>query len=185
MRSRGLLVSVATLVAVAVGVPGNATAQIPVGDSVTGSGATESGVTFEVDAHSGPSGENPSGQITATASGPFFEGPVYCLSVRDNVAVLKMGSGFGLLGLTITDNTALGQPDIIQVNFDTGSPTECSLPDPQFTFTLVTGDIVVTDAPPLPTSKDQCKDGGWQTYGVFENQGDCVSFVATGGKRGL
>jgi hypothetical protein len=44
-------------------------------------------------------------------------------------------------------------------------------------------DFVVTDAHPLPTSKDQCKNGGWQTYTVFENQGDCVSFVATGGKN--
>jgi hypothetical protein len=38
-------------------------------------------------------------------------------------------------------------------------------------------------APPLPTSKDQCKNGGWRTYGVFKNQGDCVSFVATRGKN--
>ena len=37
--------------------------------------------------------------------------------------------------------------------------------------------------PSLPTSKDQCKHGGWQTFGVFKNQGDCVSFVATGGKN--
>jgi hypothetical protein len=45
-------------------------------------------------------------------------------------------------------------------------------------------DYVVTDAqPPLPTSKDQCKKGGWRTYGIFKNQGDCVSFVATGGKN--
>jgi hypothetical protein len=36
----------------------------------------------------------------------------------------------------------------------------------------------------LPTDKDQCKDGGcWQTFGVVKNQGDCVSFVATGGKN--
>jgi hypothetical protein len=35
----------------------------------------------------------------------------------------------------------------------------------------------------LPTSKDECKSGGWQSYGVFKNQGDCVSFVATGGKN--
>jgi hypothetical protein len=34
-----------------------------------------------------------------------------------------------------------------------------------------------------PTSKDQCKDGGWETYPQFEKQGDCVSFVATGGKN--
>lgn len=37
---------------------------------------------------------------------------------------------------------------------------------------------------PMPTSKDQCKNGGWQNYGTtFRNQGDCVSFVASGGKK--
>jgi hypothetical protein len=30
---------------------------------------------------------------------------------------------------------------------------------------------------------DQCKNGGWTTYGVFKNQGDCVSFVATKGEN--
>ena len=45
------------------------------------------------------------------------------------------------------------------------------------------GDIVVHDAQPLPISKDQCKNGGWKTFGVFKNQGDCVSFVATKGKN--
>jgi hypothetical protein len=38
--------------------------------------------------------------------------------------------------------------------------------------------------PNLPTDKEQCKKGGWETFGgVFKNQGDCVSFVATGGKN--
>jgi hypothetical protein len=41
---------------------------------------------------------------------------------------------------------------------------------------------------PTPTSKDQCKNGGWQNYAdqnghPFKNQGDCVSYVATGGKN--
>jgi YVTN family beta-propeller protein len=34
-----------------------------------------------------------------------------------------------------------------------------------------------------PTTTDQCKKGGWQTFNVprtFKNQGDCVSFVNTG-----
>jgi hypothetical protein len=35
----------------------------------------------------------------------------------------------------------------------------------------------------LPTSKDECKNGGWRDFPEFENQGDCVSFVATGGKN--
>lgn len=36
-----------------------------------------------------------------------------------------------------------------------------------------------------PTSKDQCKNGGWTTFNnpAFKNQGDCVSYVATGGKH--
>ena len=35
----------------------------------------------------------------------------------------------------------------------------------------------------MPTNADQCKKGGWRAYGVFKNQGDCVSFVQTGGKN--
>ena len=37
---------------------------------------------------------------------------------------------------------------------------------------------------PMPTNKNQCKKDGWKNYGTtFKNQGDCVSFVATGGKN--
>lgn len=42
----------------------------------------------------------------------------------------------------------------------------------------------------LPTSKDECKDGSWETFvnvntgaQIFKNQGDCVSFVATKGRN--
>jgi hypothetical protein len=35
----------------------------------------------------------------------------------------------------------------------------------------------------LPNSTDECKDGGWRDFPDFTNQGDCVSFVATGGKN--
>ena len=41
-------------------------------------------------------------------------------------------------------------------------------------------------SPPVspPVTKDQCKKGGWQTFGtMFKNQGRCVSFVVTGGKN--
>jgi hypothetical protein len=34
-----------------------------------------------------------------------------------------------------------------------------------------------------PLTKDDCKNGGWEQFG-FRNQGQCVSFVATGGKHG-
>jgi hypothetical protein len=40
----------------------------------------------------------------------------------------------------------------------------------------------LTTPPPVPTDKDQCKDGGWQNLAdnqgePFPNQGQCVSFV--------
>jgi hypothetical protein len=36
-------------------------------------------------------------------------------------------------------------------------------------------------APPLPTAKEQCKNGGWRTFGdTFKNQGQCVAFVQRG-----
>jgi hypothetical protein len=46
------------------------------------------------------------------------------------------------------------------------------------------GYAVVFDAPPpTPTSKEQCKSGGWQAFdALFENQGQCVAFVHRGPK---
>ena len=35
----------------------------------------------------------------------------------------------------------------------------------------------------ITNSADRCKNGGWQSFGVFKNQGDCVSWLATGGKN--
>jgi hypothetical protein len=35
----------------------------------------------------------------------------------------------------------------------------------------------------LPTDMSQCKHGGWALFGIFKNQGDCVSYIATGGKN--
>jgi hypothetical protein len=42
------------------------------------------------------------------------------------------------------------------------------------------GDLAFT---PLPTSKDACKNGGWQRFSFpysFNNQGDCIQLVNTG-----
>jgi 6-phosphogluconolactonase (cycloisomerase 2 family) len=40
--------------------------------------------------------------------------------------------------------------------------------------------IAVTPLPRVPTSKEQCQNGGWRNFPQFKNQGDCVSFVETG-----
>jgi hypothetical protein len=76
-------------------------------NSVTGSGNSSfCGGIFEVNAQSGPQGENPSGQVTC---GTFFAGPVTCLNVTDNVALLNIQtSSFGTVALRITDNGTTG-----------------------------------------------------------------------------
>jgi len=46
------------------------------------------------------------------------------------------------------------------------------------------GDRLYTEKALLPSSKDQCMNNGWKNFQTsFKNQGDCVSFVATGGKN--
>jgi hypothetical protein len=42
---------------------------------------------------------------------------------------------------------------------------------------------VTPPAPSVPTAADQCKKDGWKAYGIFKNQGDCVSYVVTGGRN--
>jgi hypothetical protein len=35
----------------------------------------------------------------------------------------------------------------------------------------------------IPASKNECKNSGWKNFPGFKNQGQCVSYVATGGKN--
>jgi hypothetical protein len=70
------------------------------------------------------------------------------------------------------------------VNIGTFNPSYNVLTD-LVTFNDTTYDFDLTN---VPTDKDQCKKGGWQNYTnasgqAFKNQGDCVSYVATGGKN--
>ena len=39
--------------------------------------------------------------------------------------------------------------------------------------------VSTTVNPQMPSTKNDCKDGGWHAYGIFKNGGDCVSYVAT------
>jgi hypothetical protein len=186
---RGLLpVLVAALVCCS---PASAGAQTPNQDFVIGTagfGDPQFGVTASVDAHSGPSGENATGTATFGARQTFFGGPVTCLNVTGNRAVIGGESTFsapqGYLFLVV-DNSATGAPDLFGILFPppAEAPTICPSNLDVPLQAAASGDLVVHDAQPLPTSKDQCKNGDWRNYGVFKNQGDCVSFVATKGKN--
>jgi len=200
MRSRtrtvprfAILLGVLTAAAGALAMPAVAGAQSPAQDSVTGSVTTFGNVagfeiaTYEISATSGPSGESPNGQVVATSNGPFFSGPVQCLFVQGNVALMTVQTAtFGLLALRLTDNAGLGAADLVEVTFaSAATPTHCSVAEGSYLRRdrVTAGDIVVVDAQPLPSSREQCKDGGWHNFGgTFKNQGQCVAFVERGPK---
>jgi hypothetical protein len=182
-------VVVAAFIAVSVLSAPGAAAQVPLQDSVTGSGTA--GMTradafaFQIDAHSGPSGENPTGsaQITPAEIGQPFGGPITCLAVTGNVATFNfeaLPASTSVETFVATDSPAGDQIAFVGPG---RAPTDCSPVTNPPNQPLRSGDIVVVDAQPFPTSKDQCQNGGWQSYGVFKNQGDCVSFVATRAKN--
>jgi hypothetical protein len=171
-----------------------AVASTPV-ESITGSGhvlATD----FTVSVQAGPNGENPTGSLTLSGFLNFTATPT-CVNLVDHAAVsgyeITSGpmTGQGFLVSGVDNGPPPAVDEIVYSGLLPAPPTACPAPgDPppanlQQTGggPLTSGDITITPAPALPTSKDQCKDGGWQSFGVFKNQGDCVSFVATHGKH--
>jgi hypothetical protein len=194
MRKRAsllVLVVVAAGVIAGAAVPAVVDAQGPAQDSVTGDVTTITTFgpqRFEISATSGPSGENPTGTFfTEGIVGTAF-GTVTCLSVQGDLALFQVQAQQppgALLSLLVVDAGELSVADVVQLTFATGTATECSSPELAYILfgTVTSGDIKVVDAPPVPTSKDQCKNGGWTDYGTtFKNQGQCVAFVQRGPK---
>jgi hypothetical protein len=147
---------------------------------------------FVFDAQSGPLGENPRGTALWTDRGPSMGGPVTCLTVTGNRATIgfenQLGGAPTLSGgfLFVEDNGTPGAgQDNASARLVLAPPTIC--PPNTVVYddlhTVTSGELSVHDAPALPSTRDQCKNGGWRGFGVFKNQGDCVSFVATGGQN--
>jgi hypothetical protein len=170
-------------------------------DTVTATGSAPGCcLNININAQSGTSGQNPGGTVFFDATsplGPFpLSGPVTCLSVTGpdqgagasgapTTVVLNFQSGSIVITVELVDNGGNGADVIggIGLGAPLRAPTDCSPLDGSpgaFTTSLTNGRATVFDAPVLPTSKDQCKDGGWRNYPRFKNQGDCVSFVETG-----
>jgi hypothetical protein len=163
---------------------GAASAQVASEDSVTGASApNELGHFFIFDAHSGPSGENATGVVRFVVS-PGSEAvfTVSCLGVDGTTATIGTTLGV-VVHFYVEDNDgreadrfAIGGPSVV----------DCRVPAPpqdDRAWTISGGGLTVIDAQPFPTTKDQCKNGGWRNYGTtFKNQGQCVAFVERGPK---
>jgi hypothetical protein len=186
------LLAVCLTIASVLALPGVASGQTPPRDSVVGSGSVDVDgstlVTFDVS--SGPSGENPTGEVTFSLGGQVLESSsVDCLTVDGNSASfagtwLSNANGATHYEIVVEDSgTAASTPDLLGMITTTNAPRDCSaVPGIDLPLLpLVTGGLVITDARSVPTSTSECKNGGWRNFGVFKSQGDCVSFVATGG----
>jgi hypothetical protein len=196
MRLRAFFVSLVLAVAVPVAACSPlAEAQTAGEDSAVGNVVTVPfrPVEFVFDARSGPSGQNVNGSVHWIDRAEFFGGPVTCLTVTGSRATIGFennGTASDLVKggfLLVEDNGTPGVGrDNVHGTFVTDPPTVC--PPNTFVFRpefdLVTsGELSVHDAPAIPTSKNQCKTGGWRNFLGFKNEGGCVSFVATHGKN--
>ena len=144
---------------------------------------------IEVQASSGPSGEDPSGRVTFNS---FFisepvSGPVSCLHVAGNRAVLTADGPFasfpGVLAFTVTlvDNGGSGLDEFkyYPVLPETPEYVDCTLPPiADFGGPLI-GRASVFDAPPPPAARTECTRGAFARFG-FRNQGQCLRFVNHG-----
>jgi hypothetical protein len=189
-------------VAVLLGAVPPATAQAPAGDSVTGDlFDRNTGLqVFVLDVHSDRSGGNPSGTLewhVGGGLGPTWSATVTCLSVSGSTAVIGFSGTMFFLGdlrptaglIRVVDG---GGPSSALDSFETAEtqgppngapipgPTDCSSYPSSFTPSDSgvnhSGDITVIDALPLPTTKDQCRRGGWITFG-FSSHAACTAYV--------
>ncbi len=134
-------------------------------DTATATGSTGDFFNISVDAHSGPSGENPGGsvslgffynfhgQLVAVTAG----GPVTCLKVAGNTAVIgfddtDLTGGYGVV--TLVDNGGSGS-DLLGGGQYSLLPIDCSAP-PAVSDSALNGRAVVFDAPDPTSTSVSC-----------------------------
>ena len=146
------------------------------GADITGlEGQAFTSASFTLDSASQCEGGSPRFNVQTT-TGFFFLG---C----NNVIPTTNADGSVTYTFTAATLAAAGN----QVPFPTGTIESISiLIDVEGTADIT--DIRVNGELQVPTAqvaKDQCKDGGWQNFTSpsFKNQGDCVSYFATGGRN--
>lgn len=187
-----LLAALALPVAAAAKHPPPAT---PILDTATASGDNLvlddfSAFEIEVDAHSGPSGENPGGSVSFNPLGILpISGPVTCLDVSGNTAVMTVAGpfparpGFTAFFVKLTDNGGSGLdrfeywPWVDEIPL----PSDCRTATSDYFGGPLIGRAVVTDAdaddqPPVPTSRKQCRHGGFARFG-FPSKRQCIKYV--------
>lgn len=83
-----------------------------------------------------------------------------------------------LTGGSVPGVHLLGSGNVDSATMMSGTGTQSNLNPNNVTWTAV------GQATPLISGKNLCKNGGWMSFGtLFKNQGDCVSYMVTGGRN--
>jgi hypothetical protein len=146
------------------------------GADITGlEGQTFTSASFTLASPTQCNGGSPRFDVVTT-TGLFFLG---C----NNVTPTTNGDGSVTYTFTAATLAAAGN----QVPFPTGTIQAVDILIDVEGIADITNIIVngVTQVPTPQATKDQCKNGGWKNFTspVFKNQGDCVSYFATGGRN--
>lgn len=131
----------------------------------------------------------PGADVSITAS--YFDyHPNYCPGCIDYLEVAFQGSAHqagclenpGFTGSSGTTTVDLGPAPTTPGAYDIVAEYDLSYYCGQ--GYSANGGTAIAQIVILPTDKAQCKSDGWMNFGgLFKNQGDCVSYVATGGKN--
>jgi hypothetical protein len=138
----------------------------------------------------------PANQTTVYGTASFCPGPASTLTITfarpASQVSLDVYNGVPVaVDYTVASNVGGTQTQTLPPNFDSGQ-ARFTLADRGITSVTITGGIEGfwdffidnIEYTVMPTSKDECKNGGWREFGVFKNQGDCVAYIATAGRNG-
>jgi hypothetical protein len=96
--------------------------------------------------------------------------------------VIPAGQSWAVVTVSPVDDGRDESSETVTLALRSGSSYSIGSPS-SATVTIFDNDGVAVLAANMPATKAACKKDGWRSFGVFKNQGDCVSWVATGGRN--
>jgi len=112
-----------------------------------------------------------------------FDSTVSVIDTATNTVVATIPVGVVPLGVAITPDGTRAYVTNAQTDFNTVSVIATATNTVVASIPVGAGPsgVAITPAPQAPTSKEECKHGGYKKFGPpagpFKNQGQCVSYV--------
>jgi hypothetical protein len=149
-------------------------------------GEPSNGFLFRIHNWHGYTGIQVAAEATGLPGGPFLDDRTIGNYTPGSLTMFRIARSGDNLILSVPSSGATWTYSVSQYAGTMGltdANTFLFFGNSHVTGTVFSNLNVTLPPPSLPTTTAQCKDGGWRSYGVFANQGDCVSYVATKGKN--